>query len=257
MCLIAICAFDTEENGRSEYTRRTLESLYETVDYYKHRIIVVDNGSCQRTKNYLERHKSIYGFEVITLPENIGTAKGINKAWKFRKPGEHCVKMDNDVVFYQEGWADRLEEAIERDPQIGIVGLKRKDLEERPDHENEWYKSALYFLKHSPGQSWIPFEEVAHVMGTCQMYSSACLDKIGYLVQPGIYGFDDSLASLRARLAGFVTGFLPSIQIEHIDVGDNPYTQEKHQLASDGMAEYSRLANEMISGKISIYYDGN
>ena len=256
MALIALCAYDTEENGRSEYTRRTIESLYETVDYYKHRIIVVDNGSCERTKSYLERHKFMYGFDVITLPENIGTAKGINKAWKFRKPGENAVKLDNDVVFYQEGWADRLEEAIERDPQIGIIGLKRKDLEERPDHENEWYKSALYFLAHSPGQSWIPFEEVIHVMGTCQMYSSACLDKIGYLVQPGIYGFDDSLASFRARLAGFVVGFLPSIQIDHIDTGDNPYSQEKQKLAGEGMAEYVELCRKYQSGELSLYHAG-
>lgn len=253
MALIAMCCYDTEENQRTEYTIRTLECLLDTVDHRKHRIIVVDNASCKATRHHLALMRHI---KVITLPQNIGTAKGINEAWKLRTDGEHAIKMDNDVVIHHAGWVDALQLAIETDPTIGIVGLKRKDLEERPDHSTEWYRSLLYFLPHERGQRWIPFEETSHVMGTCQMYSSALLEKMGFLIQPSVYGFDDSLASLRARIAGFKVGFLPHIDIDHIDRGDNSYTQQKHQIASEGMEEYSRMANDMISGKMGIYYDG-
>lgn len=248
-----MCCYDTEENKRSEYTESTLHCLYETAYSGNHRIFVIDNNSCEATKKLL---KDCSGFiTVITLPENIGTARAINKAWKFRKPGEHAIKMDNDVLIHQVDWIERMEEAIQRDPTIGIVGLKRKDLAERPDSTNEWYKSLLYFLPHEPGQSWIPFEECQHVMGTCQMYSSSLLDKIGYLKQPGIYGFDDSLASFRARIAGFKIGFLPHIQIDHIDTGQNVYTEEKRILAGQGMAEYSKLVQQYISGELPLYYE--
>ena len=255
MSIISMAVYDTEENQRSEYTKRTLQCLLDTVDFEKHRVFIIDNASCERTKIIVQKATGFRNIDLITLPENIGTARAINKAWTFRQPGENAIKMDNDVVINQSGWVEAMEEAIQRDPTIGIVGLKRKDLAEYPGNPIEWYDSKLYFLPHKPGESWIPFEECQHVMGTCQMYSSALLEKIGYLKQPGIYGFDDSLASLRARIAGFKTGFLPAIQIDHIDKGDNPYTQEKQIMAGKDMGEYNAMIRQYGSGEISIYWE--
>lgn len=253
MALISMCCFDTEANQRTKFTEKTLACVKHTVDLSKHRVIIVDNGSCKATKNLLDWYRDC--FTIITLPENIGTARAINKAWKYRLPEENCVKMDNDVVINQSGWVDLLEEAIARAPKIGIVGLKRKDCLEHPECPNEWYKSILYFLPHNPGESWIPFEQCAHVMGTCQMYSAALLKRIGYLNQPGIYGFDDSLASFRSHLAGFKNGFLPAVQIDYIDPGDNPYQKEKERLAGNDMAAYNMLCQDYVKGVKDIYYE--
>jgi GT2 family glycosyltransferase len=255
MSILCMAVFDTEENKRTEYTEKTLECLYETVDLNKHRIFVIDNNSCELTKLILKGYQTREYITLITLPENIGTARAINKAWKFRVPGEHAIKLDNDVIVNQSGWVEAMEEAIQRDPTIGIVGLKRKDLAEYPGNPIEWYDSKLYFLPHEPGQSWIPFEEVVHVMGTCQMYSDALLNKIGYLVQPGLYGFDDSLASIRARLAGFKVGFLPHIQISHIDVNENPYWLEKQILAGKDMQKYNELREKYYRKEIPLYWE--
>ena len=111
--------------------------------------------------------------------------------------------MDNDVVIHQAGWVEKLEACIERDPQIGIIGLKRKDCIESPDR-TDFYKSELMMLPHIPGEEWLIVEKVNHVMGTCQMYNSKLIDRIGGLYQmDGLYGFDDSLAAVRCKLAGF------------------------------------------------------
>ena len=111
MALIAMAVWDTVENKRTAYTARTLESLRDTVSG-KHRIVIVDNGSCDETKRILHLYSGYHGFSVITLPENIGTARAVNKAWQLREVGEHCVKMDNDVVIHSKGWADELEEVL-------------------------------------------------------------------------------------------------------------------------------------------------
>lgn len=58
-----------------------------------HRIIIVDNASCEETKELLKACP----FEVITNTENIGTAKAINQAWAKKEPKQHLIKMDNDV----------------------------------------------------------------------------------------------------------------------------------------------------------------
>jgi GT2 family glycosyltransferase len=254
MALIAMAVYDTDENERTQYTLRTLASLMYTVNLERHRIIVVDNASCEATKKALEHYHAEQGISVITSPTNLGTAEAINLAWRLRRPGEHAVKMDNDVEFHRDDWADELEDAIARDPGIGICGLKRKDCIERPDRD-DWYKSELYLLPHEPGQRWIIGERVNHVMGTCQMYNSALLDKIGFLFQPRLYGYDDALAAVRCKVAGFTSVFLPHIEIDHIDPGDKPYQKWKESEANKDFAAYERIVRQYKTGERSIYYN--
>lgn len=259
MALIIMAVFDTEENGRSEYTERTLESLRKTVDWARHRLVVVDNGSCERTKNLL-LHLPMYGFygyipncKIITNDENLGTAGAVNQGLRLRNTGEYCVKVDNDVVVHSDGWVDELEEAIKRDPTIGVLGLKRKDLIQTQWHEDPNFRSEGVMLPHEPGQRWIWVERTNDVMGTCTMYNWRLIDKIGGLAQPTKYSFDDTLYNLRTHLAGFTTCFLPHINIDHIDTGANPYTQEKHRLAGEIWNTYHQWHEQYISGERPLY----
>lgn len=250
MALISMAVFDTVENQRTAYTLRTLECLIQTVNMARHSIHVIDNGSCQATKNVLQ-HFEPY-ITIHTNEQNLGTAKAVNIGWKHRQPGEHCIKMDNDVVIHKKDWVDDLELAIELDPTIGIVGLKRKDCWENPNHENPHYKSTLDLLG-GKNNKWLPIEKVNHVMGTCQMFNSALLDKIGYLYQPRLYGFDDALAAIRCQVAGFYSCFLPSIEIDHIDTGETPYQGWKETQAGKDMTAFHQLKNSYINNSKSIY----
>jgi len=255
--LIAMAVHDTEENGRTELTRRTLESLTETVDWSRHRLIISDNGSCEETQRLYKLYGPRISAGVIRNGENIGTANAINRAWLYKRAGEHVVKMDNDVVFHVPGWADKMAEALDRDRNLAIIGLKRKDLAERPDSASSWYKSTLKMLPHEAGESWIVVEAVNHVMGTCTAYQSEFVDNVfGFLWQPGPYGFDDSLACLRAKLAGFYVAFLCNYDIDHIDPGRTSYTDWKRLEAGERMAEYNRAKVEYRSGDRPIFYDG-
>ena len=253
MALIAMAVFDTDENGRTDYTARTLKSLLDTVNLDRHRVVIVDNASCADTKRILDLFSGYHGFTVITLPENVGTAKAVNKAWQLRKDGENCVKMDNDVVIYSKGWVDEMEEALARDPHMGIVGLKRKDCWENPNHPDPFYRSELVMLPHANGEPWRVVERVNHVMGTCQMFSSALLDKIGYLYQPRLYGFDDALAAIRCYVAGFYSCFLPHIEIDHIDTGETSYQGWKERHAGEDMVTYNRLKHDYVNGLRPIF----
>ncbi len=253
MALIAMAVYDTAENQRSKFTKVTIESLLETVDFNQHRLIIVDNASCEETKELLRKYSAAQSIMVITNEVNVGTAKAVNQAWKYREPGEHLIKMDNDVDINYVNWIEELEEAIERDPSIGIIGLKRKDLMENP-FRNDMFKSELRMLPQERGQRWIIVEEVQHVMGTCQMYNYRLIDKIGGMYQMGgIYGFDDTMAAVRAKVAGFKSCFLPHIEIEHIDPGDNPYQKEKEKYALGMMDKFNEEKNLMLTGQKSVY----
>lgn len=261
MALISMAVYDTADNNRAALLEQCLSSLAETVDFKRHRIFFSVNSATERGAAAIMNFMQWAGprSDVFWNSENIGTARAVNKGFQKRESGEVCVKMDDDVVFGRcsNGWLDLMEEAFSRDPHLGILGLKRNDLLESPNSPDPRWRSRLREISHQHGQANIMVEQVEHVMGTCQAFAPELLDKIGYLYQPGLYGFDDSLAATRAKVAGFYSAFLCNVEIHHIDPGGNAYTEDKRDLARDGMAEYHGLKDGYLNGSISIYYGPN
>ncbi len=253
MALIGMAVYSTEENKKDECLEKTLQSLYDTVNFSNHRLMLSVNAFTPYTKIIIERYKNIIS-NVIYNDLNIGTAEAINKVWQHKQPNEHCIKMDDDIVIHQNGWLDLMEEAIQRQPNIGIVGLKRKDCWENPNHLDSQYKSTLTLLPPM-GSKWIIAEQCKHIMGTCQMYNSALLDKIGYLYQPGLYGYDDVLASYRSEIAGFINIHLPQIEIDHIDKGDTGFQSWKERHAGTHTQTVINIVDQYINGSKLIYYN--
>jgi len=250
---------DLEDNNRHPLTRRTLASMRRTVDFTKHTLMVSDNGSCAATHALYDEYSDIIS-HVSYNGSNIGTANALNKLWRYYQPMYKAVcKIDNDVEWHESGWADRMVEVFERDPSIGICGLKRKDLEERPDHTNQWYRSKLRFLPHEKGQRWIVVESCNHIMGTVQAYRGSLIGdngRFGYLWQMGCYGLDDSYAAVRMNVLGYESVFLHGFEIDHIDPGNTAYTQWKMDVVRDPVADFERIKQEYIKGKRPVFYDG-
>lgn len=251
-----MAVWDQEGSNRTPITAKVIGQVIKTVNWERHRMIIVDNNSCQATKDVLANYADTFSWiKVITLPANIGTARAINKAWSLREEGEHCIKMDNDCFIHQPHWIEDMEAIIETSPDIGMVGLKRKDLAEYPGAEGH-YNSELKMLPHVPGEPWRVVEVVNHVMGTCVLFSAKFLKEFGYLSQPHLYGFDDSLASARCKLLGYSNVFIPHVQIDHIDppnVQEQGYTHWKLREAQDGHSKFSELVKEYESGKRPLY----
>ena len=252
MSLIALCCHDTVENGRSKYTKETLDSLYNTVDFENHRLIIIDNNSCVETKNIISEFLTYTNrnIDVITNTENVGTAKAINQAWAMRQPGETLIKMDNDCVINHFGWVEDMEIAMLKGG-YGIMGLKRKDLLQSPTAEDIW-KTTLKMIPHEKGEPWYVVEESEDIMGTCTMFHPTLTDKMGGLLQAGVYGFDDTLACIRAKLLGYKLAFLPHIDIDHIDEGGDAYTEWKRKYAGDRIKEFYEIKQGLINGTIPI-----
>lgn len=260
MSLITMAVHDTDANGRTGLTRQTIDCLLKTVNHNKHRLIIVDNNSCKATNDLYQSYADTHawkGFKntamVITNSENRGTARALNLAWKERKPGEHVIKIDNDVIIHSDTWVEEMEEAIQRDPTIGIIGLKRKDIIQTTWHPDPEFRSELIMLPHDPGQRWICVEKTQDIIGTCTMFNSALLDKVGYSYQPGIYGYEDVLFSHRSRLAGFYNCFMNHINIDHIDQGGTPYMDWKQTHSSEHTDEMINVYRQYLSGERSIY----
>lgn len=252
--LIGMAVYSTAENQKDECLLKTLTSLSETVDFSKHTLMLSVNGYTDFTKIIIGGFEDIIS-KVFWNDENLGTAEGINLCWKERQLGQNCIKMDDDVTFKQSGWVDQMEEAIEREPKIGIVALKRKDLIQTTWHEDPNYRSEMIMLPHEPGQRWITIERTSDIMGTCTMFNSSLLDSIGYLKQFGTYGFDDNIASWRSHLSGFWNCFLNHIEIDHIDTLAGPYQEWKQKHAGEHAASMIKEVHEYINKTKSLYYN--
>ena len=254
MALICIAVHDTEENGRSEFTKETLLGLARTVDLYKHGVAIIDNGSCERSKEIIEAFSLQPSVIVITNETNIGTAKAINKGLKLRQPEEFAIKMDNDVVVRKVGWVEEMEDVIKRMPHIGVLGLKRVDVMESVYSINTDQRSRLLEVPHEVGQRWRVVEEAKMIMGTCTMFNPALLEAVGGLYQmDGLYGFDDCLMCVRSSIAGFINCFLHGIDIDHIDPGGTDYTKWKEKHSGELLSRYGETEAAYRTGVKSIY----
>lgn len=251
--IIAVAVYDTDENGRTEYTKKTFNSLLDTIDEKTTDVVFVNNSSCQDTAVFLDRVVCGY-FKVVDLDNNIGTAEAINLGWKeASSPEDYLIKLDNDVTFSEFGWADKMRACIESDPLIGVLGLKRKDLPNAPS-SNE-YPTKLRFADREHGNTWHVIEECDDIIGTCHMFNPKLIDKIGYLYQPGLYGFDDVLACERSRISGFKNAFYPSIEMEHIDTSETKYIEWKRKYAGSQFEQVNKLINGYRDGSEPVYYN--
>lgn len=250
MALIIQCLYCTESNGKAEIAKKCLESLVNTVNFKKHRLFQILNNC---SPDFVEWYKGwraergLDGQMVAFCSENIGTARGINLGLAVRESGEVCIKTDDDVKWFKKGWVEQMEAVMSTHPEIGILGLKRDDIWQRPDHENPAYRTLMV------GE----LEMCGDIMGTCTAFNPAMLYKVGFMTQPGVYGFDDCIFSVRSESAGFKNAFLPSVKIENLDVCDSEYAAWKRKEAGFYLSEVSIYMDKIKKGEISYYYDGD
>lgn len=249
-CLIAVAVYDTDDNDRTKYTKETYKSLIKTTNPQTTRIFFIDNGSCEKTKEFLFKIKKP-NINVITNKENIGTAEAVNLALKERKEGEYCVKMDNDVVIHDIGWVDKLIRCFKSDNEIGILGLKRKDIPNSPYSKE--YTTRIEYVRKS--KCWDIVELCDDIIGTCTMFNPSLLDKVGYMYQPGIYGFDDVLMSYRSLLSGYYNAFYPGVEIDHIDDGENEFCDWKRKYAGIYLSQIEDIKKGYKEYPETIYYN--
>jgi GT2 family glycosyltransferase len=262
MTKIVMASYVTETNNRLDYAKDTLNGLIESVDFNKHELFISDNGSCQAMLEHYKwfeaRWNHLFPKENLTISlngKNLGTAEAVNLGIRERKPNQYVIKIDSDVTIGKIGWVDDMEECFDRYPNLGILGLKRTELIQHPEHENPAYRTQLKFLPHERGDSWVVIEICKDIIGTCTMFSPQLLDKVGYMWQISTYAWDDVFMSLRSEKAGFENAFLPTIPIVHLDNGEGEYVKEKCKEAERTIAYFSEISEDYKNGVRDIYYN--
>lgn len=250
-CLICCTTYN-----KVECHQACIDSLFKTADPALYSLLIIDNASTDGTVDWLKTLDHPCIEDILYLEENVGTARGLNRGWKLAfQRGQHPGKLDGDNIFYDTGWLHKMLSVLEITEDVGLVGLKRRDLEEKPNHNSLQFRTQLVYL---PNNQIIEIAE--HVIGTCWLVSHNLINEIGGLAQPGLYGLDDALFCLRAKLAGWVVCFVPDVAIEHVDPGHPKYpeyTQWKIDQATDDLrsGRYDAWCNGYREGTRPLYED--
>ena len=196
-----------------------------------HEIIVIDAGSTDGTREYLAQ---IQGVHLVCDETLIGQAKSLNRVFHTLKSDWVCWLSDDNVV--QPGILDQAVAILERNPAIGLVSLKVKDI-------SGSFKDQEYL-----GGTW-----PSGVLNCNQgMLSVRLMQNLGgFDEQFRDYGIDIDLTT-RVLLAGYQVVYTKQIAIHHIRDHDTLSWTD-----SEGRTQKMKMARKLYEQKFEALIKSN
>lgn len=202
-------------------TRRCLDSLLATAPFAAE-VIVVDNGSSDGTPAGLAEYAG--RVRVVSLPQNLGFVRGMNAGIAAARPDDDVVLLNNDLVFTQPDWLERLRDAAYAAPEHGVVGcrLLGPEAEGRINHVGGYIEADELRGQQVEGG---PFErDVGQYTSTRRVQGIAfalaylrrdCIERIGALDEAFHSYFEDTDYCLRAADAGIASVVAGAVTLRH------------------------------------------
>ncbi len=106
--------------NRAHLLYQTFENIFEQ-DYDSLELIVINDGSVDKTQNVLEQLKTIYNFTAINNEKNLGLQKSLNKGIDVAK-GKYIARIDDHDKWIKKDKLSIQVDFLERYPEIGLVG---------------------------------------------------------------------------------------------------------------------------------------
>jgi GT2 family glycosyltransferase len=213
-------------NGQ-KYLSGCLESLLK-IDYQNFKIIVVENGSNDGSKEYLQNNFKDK-IKIIDLPKNTGFAKGNNLGIQeaFKDPSVKYIATINNDAKVDTNWLKKMLEIIEKDKKIGMIAPKINFF-----YEPDLIDSAGIIIGADGGgmnrgfkeKDVGQYEKTEEVFGACAgaaLYSREMLEAINlndenYFDNDHFAYYEDLDLAWRGRLAGYKCIYTPKARVWHV-----------------------------------------
>ncbi len=170
-------------------------------------LMILDQGSDTRTARALGVFAQRHGDNVRLdrVRENLGYPAGHNRLLRqalVSMSHRYLVTLNNDIVFRDPAWLDRLVDFMDANPRVGIAGPAGVVYQREPPERIGWCRTATK-------------DEMAHgkfdaVSGSHCIIRQAMIDQIGLFDEsftPGYY--EDTDLSFRARACGWRLAHCP------------------------------------------------
>lgn len=187
--------------NKLDYTKLCIDSILQYTQNINYELIVVNNGSSDGTKEYLD---SMLQVKPLHLVNNVGPTNGFNEGLKVAA-GKYTAGVCNDFILTPR-WLENLLVCIESDERIGYVSPGASMISNMQQINGDYnnIEEMIQFAEqynHSDSRKW---EERVRLLPCVLMVRTELLRHIGYYDPLFYYGeFADDDISFRIRRAGF------------------------------------------------------
>lgn len=163
-------------------------------------VTFVDNASDSNVKKFLADYKGKINIEIILSDTNLGVARGRNIGFS-RSNREYVVYLDDDSMMTLEDLAS-IPQLFDGRPDTGIFAFR-----------------VIHGLTHEPQNEHGATDQiVGNFHGAGHAIRSSLFQCAGYLDEKCFFGAEELEFTMRVRIAGMKTIYLPQIIVKHFSL---------------------------------------
>ena len=203
-----------------------LASLERGLGTFSSEVIVIDNGSSDRTRSIIR--EALPGVRLVSNPENRGVAPARNQGIRLAQ-GKYVLILDDDTVV-QPGALDCLIRYMEDQPGTGLCGPRLTGADGELQLSCRRFPTLIDKLarrlpsilgqeiaRKAEMADWDhrTIRDVDYVIGACQVIRRRALQEVGLLDERIFYGPEDVDICLRLQQAGWRVVYNPDAVVVH------------------------------------------
>ncbi|MED3573235.1 glycosyltransferase [Cytobacillus praedii] len=192
----------------------TLKAMTTKTSY---EIIVVDDGSAIQIQQQLLEWGSQENIKVILKNQNEGFSCTVNQGIRHAR-GKHIVLVNNDIIFHQPEWLEKMLNTMQSSPEIGVVGARLLYPNQTIQHGG--MNADLYHRYVGLPADYAPalaIDDVHAVTGALLLIKQDVIADLGLFSEDFFTGFEDVEYCFRARLRGLRVVYCGSAAAIHLE----------------------------------------
>ena len=222
-------------NGE-KFLKTFFESLNEDSEYIGE-VIIVDNGSTDRSKELIRNGKFNFPVVLIENAENLGFSPAVNQGIKKAKY-EYIFSLNNDTEI-KKGSIKALVDLVSSDNSVFSAQAKmlQYDNKELIDDVGDEYNLLGWTKKTGENHNSDEYQEVREIFSACAgaaMYKKSVLTEIGMFDDNFFAYMEDVDLALRSKISGYTNLLCPQAVVYHIGsaTSGSRYNEFKVRLAA-------------------------
>lgn len=199
------------------YNKLCLGSIFANTEYPNYEVVIVDNGSSDGTREWLDEVARAYpGVRVIANADNVGFGPGNNQGLAVAT-GSIFLLLNNDTMV-PKGWMSRLVLAMHRHPEVGLMGpaTNRTCNQAEVPVSYQTYAELQAFAAERAKEYRGEVEPIRMLAMFCTAFRRSLYEELGPLDEQYAVGmFEDEDYAMQARQAGHEIAWAPEVFIHH------------------------------------------
>ena len=222
-------------NGE-KFLKTFFDSLNQDCEYIGE-LIIVDNGSTDKSKEFIKNYSFNFPLNLIENSENLGFAPAVNQGIESSKY-EYIFSINNDTEI-KKGSIKELVDLISSEEDVFSVQAKMLQFNNKDliDDVGDEYNLLAWTKKIGENHSASEYNEVREIFSSCAgaaMYKKSLLEEIGLFDDNFFAYMEDVDLAIRSRINGYRNLLCPAAIVYHIGsaTSGSRYNEFKVRLAA-------------------------